>query len=111
MPRKDLPDNVFYALIRIIRELVINAVRHGHATEIKIAGSAEHGHLFFSVHDNGQGFDVRQAPGMEQGHFGLQGIADRVESLGGTFDIDSTVGKGTKARVELSLETEAKANP
>ena len=110
VPRRNLPDNVFYALIRIIRELVINAVRHGHATEIKIAGSAENGHLFFSVHDNGQGFDARHAPGMEQGHFGLQGIADRVESLGGTFDIDSTVGKGTKARVELSLETEAKAN-
>ena len=110
VPRRNLPDNVFYALIRIIRELVINAVRHGHATEIKIAGSAENGHLFFSVHDNGQGFDARHAPGMEQGHFGLQGIADRVESLNGTFDIDSTVGKGTKARVELSLETEAKAN-
>lgn len=110
VPRRNLPDNVFYALIRIIRELVINAVRHGHATEIKIAGSAENGHLFFSVHDNGQGFDARHAPGMEQGHFGLQGIADRVESLNGTFDIDSTVGKGTKARVELSLETEAKAD-
>ncbi len=106
VPRESLPDNVLYALIRIIRELVINAVRHGHATEVKVAGASENGHLVFSVHDNGQGFDPAHTPGMEQGHFGLQGIADRVESLNGTFTIDSAVGKGCKAKVELSLSPE-----
>lgn len=111
VPRKSLPDNVFYALIRIIRELVINAVRHGHATEIKVAGTAENGHLLFSVQDNGQGFDTLHTPGMEQGHFGLQGISDRVESFGGTFEIDSVIGSGSKAKVELSLAAEERKRP
>ena len=106
VPREDLHDNVFYALIRIIRELTINAVRHGHATEVNVTGTAENGHLVFSVQDNGQGFDLTRTPGMEQGHFGLQGIADRVESLNGTFEIDSIIGKGTRAKIELSLATE-----
>ena len=111
VPRKSLPDNVFYALIRIIRELVINAARHGHATEIKVAGTAEGGHLHFSVQDNGRGFDALHAPGMEQGHFGLQGISDRVESLGGTFEIDSVIGTGSKAKVELPLAAKGRERP
>ena len=110
VPRESLPDNVFYALIRIIRELTINAVRHGNATEIKIAGASENGHLFFSVQDNGKGFDPLNTPGMEQGHFGLQGISDRVENLNGTFTIDSAIGKGCKAKVELSLAREERTD-
>ena len=106
VPRENMSDNVFYALVRIIRELTINAVRHGHATEIKIAGTVENGRLVFSVQDDGRGFDPSRAPGMEQGHFGLQGISDRVESLGGTFEIESATGKGTRAKIGLSLSTE-----
>lgn len=106
VPRENMSDNVFYALVRIIRELTINAVRHGHATEIKIAGTVENGRLVFSVQDNGCGFNPSRAPGMEQGHFGLQGISDRVESLGGTFEIDSAAGKGTRAKIGLPLATE-----
>ena len=72
-------------------------------TEIRIAGASEGGRLLFSVKDNGCGFDPSRAPGMEQGHFGLQGISDRVESLDGTFTIESAAGEGTTAKVELPL--------
>ena len=105
VPRERLADNILYALIRIIRELTINAVQHGRATEVKVAGTIDRDRLVFSVQDDGIGFDPATAPGIEQGHFGLQGILDRIEGLDGELTIESTPGKGVKAKIELPLST------
>ena len=105
VPRERLADNILYALIRIIRELTINSVQHGHATEVKVAGTIEKDRLLFSVQDDGIGFDPATAPGIEQGHFGLQGISDRIEGLDGELTIESAPGKGVKAKIELPLST------
>ena len=77
--RKHLTDDTAHVLMRIIRELVLNAVRHGEASSVKIAGSLENGDtLLFSVSDDGCGFDPQTRPGVAQGHFGLQGVRERV---------------------------------
>ena len=68
-----------------------------------IAGSLDGGRLNFSVRDNGTGFDPTLAPGMEQGHFGIEGIRDRIALLNGTLTIDSARGSGTMATVSLDL--------
>ena len=102
VPRAAFTDNSAHTVLRIVRELANNAIRHGHATEIHIAGTAEHGKLLFSVRDNGCGFDVDRAAGPEQGHFGLQGIRERINTIGGTFALHSTIGGGTKAVVTLN---------
>ena len=102
-PRSKFTDNTIHTVLRIVRELVINAVRHGHANEITIAGSLDGGRLNFSVRDNGTGFDPTLAPGMEQGHFGIEGIRDRIALLNGTLTIDSARGSGTRATVSLDL--------
>lgn len=101
--RELLSDTTALAILRIIRELTHNAVRHGKATTIKIAGCIENSTLLFSVTDNGGGFDPAAAPGVEQGHFGLQGITERTEQLNGELKINSTRGKGTKAVVSIVL--------
>lgn len=101
--RELFSDTTALAILRIIRELVCNAVRHGNATSIKVAGCIENGHLLFSVTDNGCGFDPGRTPGVEQGHFGLQGITERTEQLNGELIINSTPGKGTKALVSIVL--------
>lgn len=108
VPRKRLTDNTAHALISIVRELVINAIRHGKATSIRIAGCIEDEKLLFSVQDNGSGFDAKTAPGIGQGHFGLQGIHERIDALRGTMSVNSAIGKGTRVSFEVSLVSEGK---
>lgn len=106
VPREILSDNTCHAVIKIIRELTVNATNHGHARLVRIAGKAEDGVLYFSVIDDGTGFDVDNRPGVIEGHFGLQGVKERVIALGGTFTLTSAPGRGTKAWVTIPLETE-----
>jgi signal transduction histidine kinase len=101
--RNLLSENAAHAVLRIVRELTLNAIRHGNASVVKIAGSTENGRLLFSVSDDGCGFDADAAPGIPQGHFGISGIRERVEQLGGVFTLSSRPGHGTVGRVELPI--------
>ena len=103
VPRELFCDNTAHTILRIIRELAINAVQHGKATSIKVAGNIEDGKLLFSVRDNGCGFDPANVPGMAQGHFGLQGIRDRIETFEGEMSVLSSPDKGTKVTISLNL--------
>ena len=101
--RKRLSDNTAHALLRIIHELVSNAIRHGQAQTIRIAGSLEDRRLLFSVRDDGCGFDVRNHPGADDGHFGLEGIRERIRHFNGTIDIESIPAQGTKVTIALDV--------
>jgi signal transduction histidine kinase len=103
--RNRISDNTAYALFRIIRELGSNAVRHGKATVIKVVGAIERDVLLISVSDNGCGFDPENRPGIAEGHFGLQGITERVRHLNGRLEIRSAPGQGTRVRIELKTHT------
>ncbi len=103
IPRQRLKDTTAHAILAIVRELTGNAIHHGEATEVKIAGCIEPGRILFSVKDNGRGFDPAKCDGPMQGHFGLEGIRNRLEKLDGTFTIDSAPGNGTKATVTIPL--------
>ena len=105
VPRDRLTDNTTHALLRIIRELVTNAVRHGKAHAIKVAGAIENGRLLFSVSDDGVGFNAANHPGMAQGHFGLQGIRERIRGFCGKMNIDSKPGKGTHVQIAITMPT------
>lgn len=99
--RSHVSDNTAHAILRIVRELVSNAIRHGGAKHIRIAGGRDRDRLLFSVKDDGCGFDPDLAPGMRQGHFGLPGIRERIKKLNGTMTIASAPGKGTKFAISL----------
>lgn len=103
IPRVRLSDNTANAILCIIRELATNAVRHGRASEVKVAGGLDDDKLTFSVRDNGIGFDPQTAPGMIQGHFGLQGIRERLKRLNGSIQITSRPGMGTKVVVAIDI--------
>lgn len=101
VPRERITDASAHAIIRIVRELASNAVRHGGARKVKVAGAVEEGALMFSVADDGCGFAVEQAPGIDECHFGLQGIRERVARFNGKMNIESTPGKGTHVSIKL----------
>ena len=104
VPRERLSESTTHTILSIVRELVVNAIRHGRATRIWIAGEYHDGRITFSVRDNGCGFDTASAPGPLDGHFGLQGVRERVYEAGGTVDVVSAPGKGAKINVELRTE-------
>ena len=85
------------ALIRIARESVGNAVRHGGASTVRLTLSGRPARLH--VEDDGSGFDP-SAPRSPHS-FGLRSMRERAESLGGTFTIASTPGGGTRVVVTL----------
>lgn len=93
--RQKLNDTTAHSILCIIRELAANAILHGHATRLDIHGETDGHRLSFSVADNGTGFDPLSHPGLADGHFGLDGIRERVEHLNGTIAIDSAPGRGT----------------
>ena len=102
--RSRISESATHAVLRIIRELVSNAIRHGGAKQIWIAGECDGGRMSFSVKDDGCGFDPNSVPGPEQGHFGLLGIRERIEYFNGELEIESSPGSETKIRVSIDTE-------
>ena len=105
VPRESLSDSDAHIVLRIIRELTVNAIRHGQASHIRIAGELKSGFIRFSVKDDGSGFNPATANGPEQGHFGIQGIMERVAAINGTIDIESAPGEGAKITVCIPAES------
>lgn len=103
IPRQKLTDNTFHAILRIVRELSVNAVRHGAARSIAIEGREDGELLVLSVKDDGCGFAPDRHPGADEGHFGLLGVAERVESMGGTLKISSVRGSGSRIDISIPL--------
>ena len=103
IPRKRLSDTTAHMTICIIRELVTNAIRHGKARHIRIAGEIHADEMSFSVRDDGCGFDPANCAGPSEGHFGLTGIRERVNRLNGRVAFESSPGKGSRIVVSIRL--------
>ena len=92
--RTKLSDSTVHAILGIIRELTANAVNHGKAGHIKIEGEMTGGILRFSVMDDGSGFDPASVPDAADGHFGLDGIRERLKKHNGSMTVESAPGEG-----------------
>jgi signal transduction histidine kinase len=101
---EDLPDFVAGNLLLVVQEAVSNAIRHGQASavEIAIAADSVDSRIDLTIRDNGLGFVPGAQPSVEQGHFGIEGMRERVERLGGGLQIESTPGGGTTLRANVS---------
>lgn len=88
------------ALLLAGREALRNAVRHGHPSRIGIFARREGGALELRITDNGAGFDMDPARA-DDGHFGIQGMRERIEQVGGVFSLQSRPGEGTIAQMTV----------
>jgi two-component system, NarL family, sensor histidine kinase DevS len=87
------------AIYRITQEALTNAQKHGGATVVEVAIDEGEAEVSVLVRDNGSGFDVRS----RSGGFGLVGMRERAELLGGRLDVRSTPGAGTEVRAGLPV--------
>jgi signal transduction histidine kinase len=85
------------AIYRVAQEALNNAARHGRAERVEISLRERDGWLELVVDDDGVGFD----PGTRSRGFGLRGMEERVALLGGTLDISSRPGAGTRLKAQL----------
>jgi signal transduction histidine kinase len=97
-------------LLRIGLEALTNALKHGRATRIDIELRFAPDGTNLIVTDNGQGLDSAGRGTATGAHFGLQGVRERVDKLGGLLDIDSTPGVGTRLAVMVPIRTAGAAS-
>ncbi len=99
-----LPDHVETAAFRIVQEALRNAVTHGRATHIAVDIALGPSGLTLRVSDDGVGFQPAvPLPDPRPGGMGLLGMRERVELLGGEFELRSAIGAGTTIRVRLPV--------
>ncbi len=86
-------------LFRSIQELLGNAIKHSQATQVKILVDMGDNDIRVVVDDNGKGFDETIIN--NRGNMGLRVIKERIEMLGGTFDLESTANQGTTVTFQV----------
>ncbi len=98
-----LSEDVEHNLLRIAQEAVTNALKHAHASKITLRLLGNEHNLTLRVSDNGCGFEPEDAFVGMGGHFGLIGIRERAERIGGELRLESQPGRGTQVEVSVPL--------
>jgi len=93
-----LAEGTAVALFRCVQESLTNVARHARATAVLICLSGDGENYRLEVSDNGAGFDLSTK---RTEAFGLLGMRERVLMLGGVFEIDTALGKGTSLRFQI----------
>jgi signal transduction histidine kinase len=108
LPR--LPPEMETALFRMCQETLSNVARHAQASAVLVQVGVERGQVVVDVEDDGKGFDESAlAHGDGRKHWGLMGIRERAEILGGVATVESEPGQGTHVVVRVPLPREAAA--
>jgi ligand-binding sensor domain-containing protein/signal transduction histidine kinase len=85
-----------HELLMVVREAIYNSVRHGHPSRIELEVTFRNGDCRVRISDDGTGFDPSNAGLPVTGHYGLLGMKERVERIGGKLNVTSRAGKGTE---------------
>jgi two-component system NarL family sensor kinase len=98
---RGLSGEVAVNLYRVVQEALSNIARHAAAQRVIISLTWMTGGLELTIRDDGKGFTLPSTPDAlaTAGHFGLAGMQERVELIGGRLKIESAAGKGTTLRV------------
>lgn len=97
---------VVTAIFRIVQEAVINIAKHSQAKNARISLDFRESEVLVLLEDDGRGFDpgsLKQPQDSGRG-LGLLGMRERAELFGGTVDIESSPGSGTRIRVRVPIE-------
>jgi PAS domain S-box-containing protein len=96
VPDRRLPEQIEAAAYYVVAEALANVHKHASARRVRVRAATDDRCVQVTVADDGTG-------GADQQGSGLRGLADRVESLGGTLTLESPTGDGTRLRAEIPL--------
>lgn len=98
----ELPLDMRYCAQKIAEEALVNAARHSGANRLQCAAHCREGALSLTVRDSGKGFTMRdERTARKSDHFGLAGMRERAEDLGGTLTVNTQQGGGTQVMLRL----------
>ncbi len=102
---EDIPEPMKVILFRIIQEAFNNAAKYSNGNKIELYLKKEAASIRLWIRDNGDGFDLKAISEKKgvKGGLGLISMRERVEVMGGSFDILSVVGDGTELKAEFPL--------
>jgi len=96
-----MDDEVALAAYRIIQESLTNITRHANARRMTLSVIREKEELVIVIEDDGIGFNLASFGG-----YGLAGMRERVEGLGGSFSLTTALDKGTRISARLPIHIE-----
>src|SRR5215210_322577 len=85
-------------LLRVLQEALTNSRRHSGARNVHVGLRVGEGQVLAEVSDDGSGFDPEAPPGV-----GLRSMGERARAMGGTLDVDSEPGKGTRVLISIPV--------
>lgn len=88
-------------IYRVAQEALENVSRHAHAQRVRVGLEAQGSRVVLTVADDGQGFDVAAA--LAEDRFGLRGMRERAEVVGGALEVTSATGEGTIVRLTVEV--------
>lgn len=104
-PEQRLPKRVETTLYHIAKEALHNVVKHAQATAVRIRFQQGAGAIACSIQDNGKGFDPASiADRKDEQGFGLMGIRERLNVVGGHLQVNSTIGNGAELVITIPVE-------
>jgi signal transduction histidine kinase len=101
-----MPAAIEQCVYRVAQEALENIVRHAEARQIGVKLNRNDRHLNLEVSDNGCGFELSAVDAAH--HFGLQGMRERVEMVGGHLEIESQLKRGTTIRLSVELGNDSR---
>ncbi len=91
------------SLVLLIREALQNAIRHAAPKKAAVRLTFERRRLRVAIEDDGCGFDPAAGSAQDGRHYGLTGMRERVEKLGGDYELTSAPGSGTHVRLSIPV--------
>jgi signal transduction histidine kinase len=98
-----LPPSLENEVFRVAQEALANAVRHSGASRVALDLRYHPNELTLTVCDNGVGFQATDPTLPAKGHFGLQGMRERADQIGGTLNVESSRKSGTTVTLRIPL--------
>lgn len=89
---------------RIVQESINNILKHAGATEVDVRIRREADQVRLTIRDNGRGFTPGVTNADSGGGFGLLGISERAQLLGGNAEVHSVIGQGTTVNIDINLQ-------
>ena len=99
----DLPSTVELQLLRIIQEALSNARKHAEAETARVRLERFDDRLLATIEDDGTGFDPSTRVRGDFPRFGLAIMKERAESIGGSMELDSSPGGGTRVKIAIPI--------